>query len=276
MNAYILIKSRPYYRLESFIFGLKNVGYTVSLERPTKKIAPTDVLVIWNRYTVNHALALKFETVGATVLVVENGYIGTDENKNQLYAISKSYHNGFGEWYIGDDDRFKHLNIDLKPWRQDGNHILVCAQRGIGVSPVAMPISWVRDIVPKIRRHTKRPIIVRLHPEDSNDKTPLQDHLNNCWAVVIWTSTTGVKSLISGIPTFYTASKWILSDASTSDLSRLDDPPLLDRYSALHKLSWAQWTIKEIETGLPFQHMCMPQHTFTQKQFVQPLRRDQD
>ena len=258
MNAYILLRTNPHYRHNSFINGFKHLGYNVHTVYKNQPIYESDVIVIWNRYSNYHKLACKFEQANAHVIIAENGFIGKDSNGCQYYSIAKSRHNGHGTWYVGQDDRFNQLGIEIKPWRTDGDHILVCPQRGIGLPPVAMPNDWTKNILNKLKRITKRPIRLREHPGTLREKQrSLQSDLENCWAIVIWCSSAGVEGILSGIPVFYTAAHWIMEDAASNNLSLLNNPLLVDRNLAIQRMSWAQWNISEIELGIPFQHLCM-------------------
>ena len=52
--------------------------------RCPRDIKPDDILIIWNRYGKNDEYARQFEAAGATVLIAENGYIGSDREETAL------------------------------------------------------------------------------------------------------------------------------------------------------------------------------------------------
>lgn len=223
------------------------------------KATSGDVLLIWNRYGHNEQLADRFESEGGRVLVAENGYIGRDSHGRQHYAIAEHGHNGSGRWPANGAHRWAALGIEIKPWRQDGSHVLVCPNRPFGMRGFAMPANWVNETVAVLRRHTKRPIRVRPHPgnwQQVAPQTPLRDDLAGAWAVVIWSSSTGVQALVAGIPVICTAPWWICKPAACQRLAEIEAQPKCDdRTPAFERLAWAQWTVDEIAAGEPFHHL---------------------
>lgn len=253
-RAYSLIRTSPHYRHEAFVAGLRRAGYAVTQGFPDRG-APGDVMVIWNRYGIYERNAERFEGQGGTVLVAENGYWGKDAGGVQYYALARRGHNGSGWWPDGGRERLDRLGIELKPWRADGGHILICAQRGIGSRTMASPMDWHNTAARRLRALTKREIVVRPHPEDVNLRgaklPPLEEQMRGAWAVVVWSSTSGVKALLEGIPVLYDAPHWICSGAAAR-LDSVKAPFLGDRLPALQRMAWAQWTVAEIASGEPF------------------------
>jgi hypothetical protein len=251
MIAISHIRKDPCYRSDAFSRGLRACGYHLcATGRPNDK---RDLLVIWNRYGSNEAIADQWEQRGGSVIVAENGYIGKDANGIQLYAISVHGHNGAGWFPVGDTDRFSALGIALKPWRKTGEHVLVCGQRGIGSRTMASPAGWHDRAAMNVSAHLNRVAKIRMHPGRHAPATALEDDLANAWACMIWSSGSGVKSLVEGVPVIYDAPSWIASGAAV----RLKDADALctddaKRLAALQRMSWGQWRIAEIESGEPF------------------------
>lgn len=259
MKAVSLIRPGPEYRRDAFAAGLKAIGYQYCEGWQGQVPNKDDLLIIWNRYAHFDFTAQTFERAGATVLVAENGYIGADEKGHKLYALARNGHNGSGTWHVGNEDRWGKLGIPVQAWREDGRHILIIGQRNIGSPLMASPMGWEQKMAADLRRITRREVRVRHHPESRNvairPKTTLEDDLRGAWAVVTWASAGGVKALVSGIPVFFAAPHWIASGAASRQVERIDNPPLPDRMAALRRLAWGQWTLKEIESGLPFRYL---------------------
>lgn len=255
-KAVCYIRNEPHYRSEAFVSGLKSAGYTVS---NNSQVGPGDVVVTWNRYGTYEEIADRAERAGATVLVAENGYFGKDANGLQRYAISIHGHNGSGTWHPGGPERWAALGATPKPWREAGDHILVCGQRGIGSRTMASPHEWHARAAKRLAAHTKRKIVIRKHPGSKPDPNAptLESQLVNCWAVVVWSSASGIKALMSGIPVFYDAPHYICAGAASRDFSLIESPPMPDRLPALERMAWAQWSVDEIAAGLPFRHLLV-------------------
>lgn len=254
MIAACLIRDQPHYRSEAFKRGLRACGYTFAHSvRPSDR---RDLLVIWNRYGSNEVAADLWEHRGGTVIVAENGYIGKDDEGRQLYALSVHGHNGSGWFPVGDEDRFGSLSIPLKPWRQAGDYVLVCGQRGIGSRSMASPHGWHDRAAMNVSAHTGRVAKIRQHPGRHAPAVALEDELKGAWACMVWSSGSGVKALVEGVPVIYDAPHWIAAGAAV----RLKDADALctddgKRSEAMRRLAWGQWRVAEIESGEPFARM---------------------
>lgn len=262
-RALCMIRPEPHYRADAFVKGLKACGLTIvpGLHEPTAD----DVLVIWNRYGHVADMAKRFERVKAAVIIAENGYVGARDNNDgrplaadgdRLYALALGQHNGAGSWYVGNAARWRVQGIDLKPWREGGEHVLLFAQRGIGSAQVASPPDWLQRTEKRLRAITKRPIKIRGHPGNKGPSVPLIDDLRNAWCAVTWASSAGVRALCMGWPIFSDFPKWIVRPAAR-DLDQIEQPLCDDaaRENAINRVAWAQWTLAEIEEGVPFRRL---------------------
>lgn len=263
-RAFCLIRSEPHYRRDAFMSGLNAAGYDARTDAPAG-VYPGDVLVIWNRYGATHEAATRFESAGGTVIVAENGYVKGRHDGGDYYALALHAHNGRGDWPAGDGSRWEALGIELKPWRTNGEHILVAANRSFGQPGSVMPANWPDDVAARLRKLTDREVRVRLHPGNHKPQVPLERDLENAWACVVWSSSAGVKALIEGVPVICEAPYWVCKSAAGAYVD--SDMPLSSarlerqfaaytaRLSALRRLAWAQWSIAEIASGEPFHHL---------------------
>lgn len=243
-TANILLHHSPYYRLHVFSQGLKAHGFRIIQDRNASPRGQSDVLLLWNRNRPHEQIAQRYEAAGATVLISENGYLG------KTRALAKNHHSGAGTWHVGHADRWGTLGIDVKPWREDGEHILVLPQRSIGEMGVAMPRNWEQTIMPRLKAMTNRRIVLRKHP-GKNPKVQIEDDLAGAWAAVTWASGAGLKAICAGIPVFHDYAKWIGGLAATTTFD-IEHPYLGDRNTMFHRLAWAQWAWSEIESGEAF------------------------
>lgn len=258
-RACCLIRDLPHYRREAFVKGLQQAGFQV--RGPIDDPRPEDVLVIWNRYGTGEAYARKFESARASVIVAENGYIGTDSGGRQYYALALEHHVGAGRWVAGrpgEGVRFPRLNVELHPWREDrpDGEIVILPQRGIGPAGVAMPTGWPDEALKRARGMTDRAVRIRPHPGANEPSIPLEVDLAKAHAAIIWASGAGVKALALGVPVFNDFPKWIMRSAARpfGTVTELETVNVneLERLMAFERLSWAQWTVDEIASGYPF------------------------
>lgn len=263
-RAYVLTKRTVADRLEAFMTGLAAIGYEVTDREPRQPVRPGDVLVTWNLKPGMAELAARFEAAGGTVLVAENGYIGADETGRQHYALARHAHNGAGSWYSGGPERWRALGLPIEPWRASGGHILILPNRGIG-QPWSCPPGgergevWAAAVARELAHRTRRPVRIRSHPGHwkrlpAHPDVSLARDLEGCWAAVIWCTSAGVRALLAGIPVICLAPHWICKSAAGSDLASIERPFMDDaaRQAALERMAWAQFSLAEIASGMPF------------------------
>ena len=253
MKAVCAIRSQPHYRREAFVAGLRRAGYSV-VDRAPGPDGPDDALVIWNRYGSFERQADDWEAKGGMVIVAENGYLGRDSEGRQLYALSVHGHNGSGWFPVGSEHRFAALGVEVKPWRQTGEHIVVRGQRGIGTAQMRSPPDWHQGAKRRLGSLTRRPVRVIEHPGRKPYERPFEEELVGAWACAIWASAVGVLALVSGIPVLCEAPSWICKAAASPHLEDAAQPLMDDelRRAALHRMAHGQWSVAEIETGEPF------------------------
>lgn len=255
--ACVRIRPQPHYRREAFELGLRRAGFLIGDAHDAETITPgrQDILVAWNRTPVEQA----WEQRGGRVIVAENGYCGQDAEGHQLYALALHGHNGSGKWPQGGPERWAALGLELKPWRQGGEHIVIRGQRGIGASSMASPPQWhvtaSRDLM-RLAPHRRQ--VIQEHPGkpacDPRVAADIIEALRGAHAMCIWSSAAGVRALLEGVPVFYAAPHWICEDAAVRGVGNVERPKTDDaaRLAALQRLAWAQWSTAEIATGEPF------------------------
>jgi len=162
----------------------------------------------------------------------------------------------------------KNLNITLKPYRSQGNHILICLQRNGGWSMGGHPVAhWLESTIRKIKSITTRPIIVRPHPNDRKIMSMLRmkfknvklstspnllSDLTNAWATVVYNSSPSVASIIEGVPAFITDPEPRHSQSYTvanTDLNQIENPILHERQLWIEKLAMCHWNFDELRSG---------------------------
>lgn len=238
-RALCLIRPQLVYRRESFCDGLKAAGY--KLVHAITDPEPDDVLVIWNRYGEFDATAKRFEKRGAAVVVAENGYL---RQSGKWFALAKSHHSGAGEWPVGGPERWDGFGIELQPWRE-GSELVILGQRGIGEPGIAAPRGWAEATQ---RRLGGR---VRPHPGAHEPAVSLEHDLRKASAVATWHSAAALQALIMGVPVFCGFPRWIGMSAVTP-LSEYPNRRTVDRLAMFRRLAWAQWRLEEIRSGEAF------------------------
>ena len=276
--------------LQRFIAGVNAAG-DLGISHTGSNILPADVGVIqgWvHEGSPNSSHLLLRKNVAAnkqnkhTIIVDSNLFNYKDKNHPIHYSrysmdgVFPTTGNYF--WDNPDPRRWQQisrdLRIQLKDWRTNGNHILICTQRNGGWSMKGLNVTqWLEKTVDEIKKYSNRPIIVRGHPGDktaatylkskpgrytvSTNEHILQDFVN-AWAVVTYNSTPGVAASIEGIPAFVTDSVPQTSQAypvSNYTLSNIENPELKERKCWIEKLSMCHWKFEELSNGSAWEHI---------------------
>lgn len=196
------------------------------------------------------------------------------EHEWHRYSLGSVYPDS-GTYFFGDLDRTKwdrfsnYHNAQLKPWRNNGNHILILCQRPKGFNMFTDQEVWLDKTIDKIRKHSQRPIMIRMHPGDGarfkqiekiqkkygttvtiSEHTNIRDALDNCWCTVGINSTPNVVSAIEGIPGYIedTLHSWA-TDVAFTDLSMIENPPMSDRQDWACKIANIHWSNNEVRSG---------------------------
>jgi len=273
-TQYGALNSSPVF--DAFRKGAQSLGFTC-----TDNDTNSNVDVIWSvlfhgRMAPNKGIWEKNTATGKPTVVLEVGGIKRGTTwKVGLNGINRNA-------YVGpsgmDDLRSRKLGLELKPWRQDGEYILICGQHDKSLQWQGMPpmSKWVMNIIEQLQIHYKYPIIFRPHPRcrlpeierqyknvyrqepkqilgtyDDFDMT-----FDNIKYTVSWSSNPGIHSIINGVPAFVSPHS-LAFDVACPHLLMVDDPQLSDRQQWLNDYAYTEWTLDEISQGIPLKYLTL-------------------
>ena len=184
--------------------------------------------------------------------------------------------------YFGDmgnsNDRATLLNLEVKPWRTDGEYILIAGQHDKSLQWQTMPrmSNWFLNTYDEIRKHTDRPIIFRPHPrcrlehierglknvyrQEPRHVTNTYDDFDmgfdNVWATISYSSNPGIHSIIEGVPAFVSTHSLAYPAGNDIDfLHDIENPVMPDRTQWLNDYAHTEWTVEEISQGFPLKQL---------------------
>ena len=184
--------------------------------------------------------------------------------------------------YFGDKDndrsRADGLGLVCKPWRSNGDFILICGQHDKSLQWQGMPrmSDWFMQTYREIRKHTDRPIIFRPHPRCRLEHIELglkhvirqePRHVNgtydsfdmgfdNIHCTISYSSNPGIHSVIEGVPAFVSTHSLAYDVANDIDfLHDIENPLMPDRQQWLNDYAWTEFTVEEISQGIPLKHL---------------------
>lgn len=278
--------------LTYFVQGVNHVGDQGILQEQTT-LLDCDVAVIqgWVHEGSRSSIHLNFRKSiidkqhadRKHVLIADSNLFLYADKTNPHHYLRYSFDGVFpttGNYFnsIVDPDRWQQISkdhgINLKPWRTQGTHILICTQRNGGWSMKGFDVvEWLEKTVTEIRKYTSRPIIVRAHPGDKNainylnSKDPrwaissaekITDDFINAWAVITYNSSPAVAAAIEGIPVFVTDSLPQMSqafDVANTELSLIESPKLFERQQWIEKTSMSHWNFQQLKSGEAWNHI---------------------
>jgi len=233
--------------------------------------------VLWNgRMARNRAIWERNIAQKKSTVVLEVG--GIQRGSTWKVGLNGINRDGYFGDSGNDSTRADILGLVCKPWRSNGNFILICGQHDKSLQWKNMPrmSTWVMDTIEKIQKHTDRPILFRPHPrckleaiEHQYKNVYRQDprYINgtyddfdigfdNIWATISYSSNPGIHSILEGVPAFVSPSSLAYDVANDIDfLHDIENPLKPDRQQWLNDYAWTEWTVEEIASGLPHKRL---------------------
>ena len=237
-----------------------------------------DVAVIWSvlwqgRMEKNKKVWEHFRSQGKPVVVLEVG--GLRRNHTWKMAINGINRDADFANQIYDDKRWPLFKLELKPWQQTGNVIVICGQHHNSEQWKGLPKlnSWVEQQIKIIRKYCDNPIVVRPHPRNPFNfdekkyphvrvNLPKRDHstyddtdfkkiLRSTWAVVNHSSNPAIEAVINGIPVFVSESS-LCHDVGNTNVADILHPAMPARQNWANRMAYTEWTTEDIGEGIPW------------------------
>jgi hypothetical protein len=257
---------------DAFAHSLLAAGHDVSYNNTN-----SDVNVIWSvlwngRMARNEAV---WHQDKPTIVLEVGGIQRGTTWKVGLNGINRDAY--FGPTGM-DDLRVRNLGLKLKPWRKDGEYILICGQHDKSLQWSKMPrmSNWFLQTYDEIRKHTDRPIIFRPHPRCklehierglkhvyrqeprhvANTYDDFDMGFDNIWATISYSSNPGIHSILNGVPAFVSTHSLAYDAGNDIDfLHDIEQPVMPDRTQWLNDYAHTEYTIEEISQGIPLKRL---------------------
>ena len=237
-----------------------------------------DVAVIWSvlwrgRMENNKKVWEFFRKHNKPVVVLEVG--GIKRNTTWKMGINGINRDADFANQSYDDKRWPKFNIEMRPWKQTGNVIVICGQHNTSEQWKGMPNiqTWCEEQIRIIRKYCDKPIVIRPHPRNTfqfdekkykhvrlnlpkrdwttYDDTDFKKVLASTWAVVNHSSNPAMEAVFNGIPVF--VSQHSLShDVGNETVADILHPAMPSRLRWANWLSYTEWTTQEIRDGEPW------------------------
>jgi hypothetical protein len=267
--------------LEAFATGASSAGANVLIERdyifrPAKLAVilgwPSPVATTPN-IKFRSEIVTKQKAQGNHVMAIDANCFkfGDTESKYLRYSLNGVYYdtseyantNSTSEKW---DNISKEFNLDIRNWHQDGDHILFLIQRDGGWGMKGLnPVQWAQDKIKQIKQISNLPIILRPHPGKVADLSslvqpgvtisdsvsrPLTKDLKRAKSALVFNSSSGVASILAGVPLWVDDSSSVCWDVANKDLSNFNSPTFFDRTQWIYDLAACHWSDEESRQGL--------------------------
>ena len=267
-TEYGALNSKPVFA--AFATSLTNAGHTVVYN---DNAADVNVIwsVLWNgRMSQNKAV---WQQKKPTIVLEVGGIQRGTTWKVGLNGINRDAYFGPNN---NNSDRYRLLGLSLKPWRDNGEYILICGQHDKSLQWQGMPrmSNWVMNTIDEIQTYTDMPIVFRPHPRcplpdiERQYKNVYRDQpqkllntyddynlsFSKVHAVVSWSSNPGPLAILAGIPVFSGPSS-LAYDVSNTDFKNIEHPMRPNRKQWLNDYAHTEYTLDEISQGLPLKNL---------------------
>lgn len=185
-------------------------------------------------------------TNGEPYYYVDNSFY--DKTRGTHYRIARNsvQHNGQGE---SDGQRFKALALEIKPWRKDGQHIVVCPQSDSFMREVAgWKNNWLSEAVRTMALASNRRFKIRNWDRDKmKAMSTLPADLKHAWILATYSSAASVTALLEGIPVACCAGACYGMGVRLIDIEKPIFPKDRERFFGV--LADNQFTVSEMKDG---------------------------
>ena len=183
---------------------------------------------------------------------IDSGYFRAFDQSPRLYY--RVVRNAFHQNAIikrDNGERWRALGLEMKEWRREGGHVLVCPPASTIVKDLFFGHGWLDSVMRTLPLYTDRPIVIR--PKYSPGS--IYEAGKKSWAVVTHLSNVAVDLALVGIPAFVWRGH-AADPIANHDLSQIETPLLsFDRMRWAESLACAQFTVEEMASGLAWEMM---------------------
>jgi hypothetical protein len=238
-----------------------------------------DVAVIWSllwagRMKPNQQIWELYRSTGRPVVVVEVGMLR--RGFTWKLGINGTGSNAdYGQELI--PNRASALGLSTKPWSNAGYNIVIACQRSDSEQWVGQPptVAWLTETAREIRKYSDKPMVIRPHPRQrianipgcviespqpvpgTYDSFNYDQCLKTTWAVINHNSGPGSQAIINGVPAFVGITS-LAAPVGNLDIANIENPSRPDREGWLETIAHTEWTMPEIESGVPLLRLLKP------------------
>ena len=267
---YGALNSKPVF--DAFANSLNDSGHTVVYNDSSADVDCIWSVLFYGRMARNRQV---WQHDKPTVVLEVGGINRGVTWKVGLNGINRDGYFGDGG---NDNSRSNDLRLLLKPWRTDGEYILIAGQHDKSLQWQNMPpmSNWFLETYDEIRKHTERPILFRPHPrcrlehierglKNVHRQEPVKIGgsyddfdmgFDNVHCTISYSSNPGIHSILNGVPAFVSTHSLAYPVGNDIDfLHDIENPAMPDRQQWLNDYVHTEHTLHEIASGIPLRYL---------------------
>ncbi len=193
-----------------------------------------------------------------TFYAIDTGYMGNNKSKI-FHRVTKNNLQMLGPIIKRPLDRLEHLNYQFKKFTP-GSKILICppSEKVMNLWGQPDPETWTTQVIEELKKHTDRPIEVRLKPTRServNTKTIEAALADNVHCLITYNSIAATEALLNGKPAIALGpnAASVICNRKLSDIENLRIPTKDEMIAFAAHLSYGQFTEAEMKSGYAWQ-----------------------
>ncbi len=214
--------------------------------------------ILWGTQNNNIEKAFEYKRKGISFVYIDMPYF----DKTRIHFLNNDLSKSYFRVVLNDiitnpfievpDDRFYKLGLTVKPWKKEGNKILI-----LGSSPAVNNYfggsNWLLKTKEKLEKLTNKKIIIR---QKTSSKTvnvfpTILDELKSCYSTYGLISLSMIQGLLEGIPCFCHPLSPCIELGNSIYSNNLNIVYSENRIKLFSKLSYSQFTLEEMSIGLP-------------------------
>lgn len=197
---------------------------------------------------------------GYNVLVMERGYVGDRFLNTSLGWNGLNNYATFPKFQDDGGERFRSMGGVLKPWKSDGQYILILGQVRGDASLQGKDIApFYRAAAIAAKKHYGLPVYFRAHPDsvrrggyrglegvENYHPCDLSAALSGALFTIAYNSNSCLDSVLAGVPCYAGDKGTMAWPLCFDDLKQIQRPA---REYTAHQIAWTQWTPEELRSG---------------------------
>ena len=256
-----LIQPRPSPKMTK-IFDAMEIGFPNA-----HRNVQADHYFLWGLIGNNYQMMKTFPKQFSFIDMPYHGRLKDEDYENSYWRIAyQSFHDQ--RKLNVPSDRFEQWGLELKPYRDEGDFILICPSSETMTKTICgvNQDRWIQMMYDRIKQNTNIPIRVRLKPRKNGTSGPdaetisMKEELKGCHALVTSASLTAIEALSEGVPVFTDSSQCPSAWCGEMDFRKINNPDLFDREELFANLAYKQYSIKELRDGTAYENLVRYLH----------------